>query len=54
MVIPTDLDSPLLGSDKKENFAQALPSVLFGIKLSPLTLPLSPANGGEGGGEGEG
>ena len=23
-----------------------------GIKLSPLTLPLSPANGGEGGGEG--
>ena len=24
-----------------------------GIKLSPLTLPLSPANGGEGGGEGE-
>jgi hypothetical protein len=24
------------------------------IKLSPLTLPLSPANGGEGGGEGEG
>jgi hypothetical protein len=23
-------------------------------KLSPLTLPLSPANGGEGGGEGEG
>jgi len=25
-----------------------------GIKLAPLTLPLSPANGGEGGGEGEG
>ncbi len=24
------------------------------FKLSPLTLPLSPANGGEGGGEGEG
>jgi len=24
------------------------------IKLSPLTLPLSPVNGGEGGGEGEG
>ena len=23
-----------------------------GIKLNPLTLPLSPANGGEGGGEG--
>ena len=23
------------------------------IKLSPLTLPLSPENGGEGGGEGE-
>jgi hypothetical protein len=23
-------------------------------ELSPLTLPLSPANGGEGGGEGEG
>jgi hypothetical protein len=23
-------------------------------KLSPLTLPLSPVNGGEGGGEGEG
>ncbi len=33
MVIPTDLDSPLLGPDKKENFAQALPSVFFGIKL---------------------
>ena len=26
---------------------------LFRIKLSPLTLPLSPANGGEGGGEGK-
>ncbi len=24
-----------------------------GIQLSPLTLPLSPGNGGEGGGEGE-
>jgi hypothetical protein len=24
------------------------------IQLIPLTLPLSPANGGEGGGEGEG
>jgi hypothetical protein len=24
----------------------------MGIKLNPLTLPLSPANGGEGGGEG--
>jgi hypothetical protein len=29
-------------------------SLCIGIKLSPLTLPLSPANGGEGGGEGEG
>ena len=28
--------------------------VLQPIQLSPLTLPLSPANGGEGGGEGEG
>jgi len=25
-----------------------------GFELNPLTLPLSPANGGEGGGEGEG
>ncbi len=27
--------------------------ISYTIKLSPLTLPLSPANGGEGGGEGE-
>jgi len=32
------------------------PALAFSLgffKLSPLTLPLSPANGGEGGGEGE-
>jgi hypothetical protein len=28
-------------------------AISYAIKLSPLTLPLSPANGGEGGGEGE-
>jgi hypothetical protein len=33
MVIPTDLASPLLGPDKKENFEPALLSALFGIKL---------------------
>jgi len=25
----------------------------YSVKLDPFTLPLSPANGGEGGGEGE-
>jgi len=28
-------------------------AISYTIKLAPLTLPLSPANGGEGGGEGE-
>ena len=28
--------------------------ISYTIKLSSLALPLSPANGGEGGGEGEG
>jgi len=29
-------------------------AISYTIKLAPLTLPLSPVNGGEGGGEGEG
>jgi hypothetical protein len=29
-------------------------AISYTIQLGPLTLPLSPANGGEGGGEGEG
>ena len=32
---------------------RGIPALPDGLKLSPLTLPLSPANGGEGKGEGK-
>jgi len=39
---------------KSRNSKESVIPAKAGIQLSPLTLPLSPANGGEGGGEGEG
>jgi hypothetical protein len=51
-VIPAKFPMPRLEAWHPRMDENGLFSNEAGIKLSPLTLPLSPANGGEGGGEG--
>jgi len=52
-VIPAKFPMPRLRAWHPRMDENGLFSNEAGIKLSPLTLPLSPAYGGEGGGEGE-